>query len=100
MQIDKVASVIGLAMKAGKVVSGEFQTEKAVKSRKAYLVVLAGDASDNTKKKFKDMCSYYHTPYCIWGDRELLGQAIGREFRASLAVTDKNLAEVVKRTLI
>ena len=32
--------MIGLAMKAGKVASGEFSTEKAVKERKAYMVIV------------------------------------------------------------
>ena len=32
--------------------SGEYQTEKAVKSGTAFLVVVAKDSSDNTKKKF------------------------------------------------
>ena len=50
MRTDKVLSMLGLAAKAGSVVSGEFSTEKAVKEGKAYLVIVAGDASDNTKK--------------------------------------------------
>ena len=33
--------MLGLAMKAGKVSSGEFATEQAVKSGSAYLVILA-----------------------------------------------------------
>ena len=40
--------MLGLAQRAGKVASGEFSTEKAVKSKKAFLVVVASDASDNT----------------------------------------------------
>ncbi len=46
----KVLSLIGLAMKAGKVVSGEFSTEKAVKTGTAFLVVVAESASGNTKR--------------------------------------------------
>ena len=45
----KILSLFGLATKAGKVASGEFQTETAVKSGTAFLVVIAKDASDNTK---------------------------------------------------
>ena len=45
--------MLGIATKAGKTVTGEFSTEKAVKEGSAYLVVVAGDASNNTKKKFK-----------------------------------------------
>ena len=51
-------SYLGLATRAGKVQSGEFSTEKSVKSGKAALVLVAGDASDNTKKKFTNMCTF------------------------------------------
>lgn len=47
---DKVLSLIGLAMKAGKCVSGETMTESETKSGKAKFVIVAGDASENTKK--------------------------------------------------
>ena len=50
--------MIGLATKAGKVASGEFSVEKMVKSNKAYLVIVADDASDNTKKMFTNMCTF------------------------------------------
>ena len=48
--------MLSIAKKAGKVASGEFMTENAVKSGGAALVIVAEDASDNTKKKFKNMC--------------------------------------------
>ena len=41
MNSKKAASLIGLSMKAGKIASGEFATEKAVKQGTAYLVVTA-----------------------------------------------------------
>ena len=47
---DRVLSMLGLAAKSGNVVSGEFSTEKAVKTGKAFLVIVADDSSDNTKK--------------------------------------------------
>ena len=58
MNKNKIKSLIGLATKARKVVSGEFSTEKAVRSGQAKLVVIAEDASDNTKKKFRNMALY------------------------------------------
>ena len=96
MQRDRAISMLGLAAKAGKVKSGEFSTEKAVKSRKAFLVLVAEDASENTKKMFRDMCRFYRTPLQIYGSKEQLGAAIGKEFRASLAITDEQLAKAIK----
>ena len=40
-------------MKAGKCVSGEAMTESETKSGKAKFVIVAGDASENTKKKVR-----------------------------------------------
>ena len=52
----KALNLLGLAEKAGKLASGEFQTETAVKKGRAYLAVIAEDASENTRKKFR-VCS-------------------------------------------
>ena len=93
---NKVLSLIGLATKAGKIVSGEFSTEKSVKSGRGFL---AGDASDNTKKKFQNMCDYYEVPCFVLADKEELGKFCGKEFRASLAVQDENFAKALLKQL-
>ena len=93
MKNNKALSLIGLATKAGKTVSGEFSTEKSIKTGKGYLAIVAGDSSDNTKKKFRNMCEFYEVPLYILSDKETLGHAMGKEFRASLAVQDWNFAE-------
>ena len=36
----KILNLIGLAEKAGKVASGEFSTERAIKKGKAFLVIV------------------------------------------------------------
>lgn len=95
----RVLGTLGLAMKAGDVVSGEFMTEKAIRDGSACLVIVAVDASANTKKNFSDACRYYHVPYAEFGDKETLGNAIGKQFRASLAVTDKGFAASIGKNL-
>lgn len=89
---NKALSLIGLASRARKVSSGEFSVEKAIKSYNAFLVIIAEDASDNTKKKFSDMCSYYETPIIFYSSKDELGHSIGKEYRASLAILDENFA--------
>lgn len=93
MKTDKILSLLGIAEKAGCVASGEFLTEKAVKTGKAYLVIAARDASGNTKKKCSDMCAFYQVPYAEYADKEQLAHCIGKEIRASLAVTNEGLAK-------
>ena len=68
MSQNKALSLLGLATKAGKVASGEFCTEKEVKSGRAALVIVAGDASENTKKRFRNMCSFYKVPIYFYKD--------------------------------
>ena len=96
---NKVLSLIGLATKAGKTASGEFLTEREVKSGKAALVIMAGDASENTKKKFRNMCDYYKVPIYFYEDKDTLGHAMGKQFRASLAVLDEGFAKGIRKHL-
>lgn len=99
MKNDNVLRMVSLAAKAGKVASGEFMTENAVKSGEAALVIVAEDASDNTKKKFENMCEYYEVPIKIHGIKDELGHFIGKEFRASLAITDEGLAQAIMKKM-
>ncbi|MCR5369520.1 MAG: ribosomal L7Ae/L30e/S12e/Gadd45 family protein [Clostridium sp.] len=88
----RVLNYLGLARKAGKLSPGGFMTEKAVKGFRANLVLVSEEASGNTKKDFSSMCEYYKVPMYIFGDRDSLGRAIGRESCTSLAVTDAGFA--------
>ena len=63
--MDRVLSMLGLAARGRNVVSGEFQTESAVKTGQAMVVLVAEDASKNTKKLFLDKCSFYEVPVYI-----------------------------------
>ena len=96
---DKVRSMVGLATRAGKAASGEFSTEKAVKRGKAVLVLVAGDASENTKKMFTNMCAFYKVPLRIYGTKETLGRAMGKEYRASIALLDRGFAGSVLKLI-
>lgn len=95
----KILNLFGIATKSRNVVSGEFSTEKAVKEHKAALVIVAEDASDNTKKMFTNMCTYYKVPIYFFGEKTELGHAMGKEFRASLAVLDRGLADAIEKQL-
>ena len=91
--------MLGIAAKSGSVVSGEFSTEKAVKTGHAYLVIVSEEASANTNKMFTNMTDFYEVPMYVFGTKEELGRCIGKEFRASLAITDENLAKAVENKL-
>ncbi len=99
MRQNKVFSMLGLATKAGRIASGEFMTERSVKKGKACLVIVGTDASDNTKKNFRNMCAFYRVPYFEYGTKEELGRAMGKEMRACLAVCDDGFAKSLGKHL-
>lgn len=95
----KVLSMLGLAARSRNVASGGFATENAVKSGKAYLVIVSEDASDNTKKKFRNMCDFYEVPFYQFGEMEVLGHSIGKQDRTSLAVLNEGFADSIQKHL-
>jgi ribosomal protein L7Ae-like RNA K-turn-binding protein len=86
-------SFLGLANRARKVISGEELVINEVRKQKAKMVLLSSDASANTIKKVSDKCSFYKVPLKHVPDRYMLGQAIGKEARVVVAVTDGGFAK-------
>lgn len=96
---DRVLSMISIAAKGRNLVSGEFAVEKAVKCGKAYLVIVAEDASDNTKKQFSNMCEFYEVPMVVYGNKDTLGHFIGTQMRANIAITDEGIANSILKSV-
>ena len=99
MSENRASLLIGLAMRAGRVSGGEYQAERALKTCEAGLVILAGDASANTAKKFSDMAAWRHIPVIRYQNKEELGRIIGKGERAVLAITDRKLAENIQQLI-
>ncbi|MDR1765469.1 MAG: ribosomal L7Ae/L30e/S12e/Gadd45 family protein [Lachnospiraceae bacterium] len=90
--------LLGLATKAGKTAGGELAALKAIKGGKAKLVIVAADASGNTREMFSNKCTYYHVPICFLGTKSELGAATGKDTRASLAILDAGLAGAITKS--
>lgn len=95
----KIISLIGLAQKAGKIVSGELAAEKAIKSGKAKLVIIATDCSEATKKNYRDMTTYYNVELHEKFIKDQLGQCIGKDHRAVLIINDVGFRKAIKALL-
>ena len=95
--MDKLRGTLGLCMKAGKLVTGEEGVLKAIRSNKAKVVILANDASANTVKKITDSARFYNVPVIFYSTKADIGRALGKNIRASLAVTDEGFgAKIIK----
>ena len=90
---DKFYGMLGLAMRAGAVLVGEGKAAEALRRGKVSVLVLAKDASENTQKKFKNLCNSRNVPVLEAGERNCLGKALGRDFVVTAAVTDENFSK-------
>ncbi|HEY9577550.1 MAG TPA: YlxQ family RNA-binding protein [Pseudobacillus sp.] len=93
------AKLLGLANRARKIISGEELTVKEIQKGRAKLVLLSADASPNTKKKVQDKAAYYRVPLRWVDNRNVLGQAIGKEARVVVAVVDAGFAKKLSALL-
>ncbi|MBQ1547879.1 MAG: ribosomal L7Ae/L30e/S12e/Gadd45 family protein [Lachnospiraceae bacterium] len=99
MKNDPVLSMIGLCNKAGKIKSGAVAVEKAVKNGEAFLLIIANDASDNSKKELLNMCSYYSCETCFYGTKDDFGNILGKSERSALAIIDEGFKKSILKKL-
>ena len=93
--MERILGMIGLAKRAGCVVGGDFAVTSAVKDKKAKLVIIAENASSNTKKKIENSCEQYGVDYVEFSDTYSLGRYTSSDVRATIAITDTNFAEAI-----
>jgi len=95
----KAQVLLGFAARAGKVLSGSFACEKALRKGQAALLVLEDTVSENTKKLFTTLAERENV--CVWLCSEesdtmhLAGQAGCKV----LVVTDREFARKIAAEL-
>jgi hypothetical protein len=95
----KVLSLLSLCQRSGNLSTGESVVEQIIQKKKAFLVLIPKDASDNTKKKFTNKCKYYNIPLVIISTKEELSNAIGKYNRSSFAVCSESFAQSILKEL-
>ena len=96
-------SLVGICKKSGHAICGTEQICDAIRKspERIALVLAAGDASGNTKKRLTDKCAYYGVKLII---AEIsiaeLGDALGKSSAvAAVAVDDAGLAGAIEGKL-
>ncbi len=92
-----LAGLLGMAARAGCVVSGEDACIRAVRAGKARAVVIASDIGGNGAKKLRDKCSYYHVPTVAGPEKAQLGKAVGKEVRTAVGIISNQWAQQIVR---
>ena len=97
---NQVLSLLGLALRGGRLAVGEEPVEAVARARDARVLLLASDAADNTLRRVKH---FAEAGQCLWlrvpFTKGELGQAVGRSAAAVVAVTDVGLAAAVVHRL-
>lgn len=97
MYPERLNGMIGLAKRAGRLVTGTDAVIACIQSGKAVLVLAASDASEGTQKRIRDKCGTYNVRQLVWGTAQQLGHTVGMGSCAAAAVTDRNFAEGISR---
>ncbi len=95
----KVYNLLGFAQKSGKIISGETGCEALAKQKKIFLLIIAEDASNNTKTFFKSLSKTYHIKCLEWGLKTHVGISIGKSTRSIIGVLDKHFAEEIGKLI-
>lgn len=96
----RILSSLGLCSKAGKLIYGVPMIIEAMqKGKKVYLVLEAGDTSDNTHKKITDKCGFYGVERIrLNTDGATLGSSVGKSgVLAAVAITDEGFYAMMSK---
>ncbi|WFD11720.1 L7Ae/L30e/S12e/Gadd45 family ribosomal protein [Tepidibacter hydrothermalis] len=93
---NKILSLLGIILRSGNLVSGDDTTLSDLKKGKIKLIIIANDASENTKKLFRDKSEYRDVPYIIDFTKEELGKSIGKSSRAVIGIKSEQFAKKIK----
>lgn len=97
MDNKKILALMGFAARARKICFGADSVETQIQKRKVKLVIIAQDASERTKEKFKTICTQSGVPIIIKGEIEVISNAIGKSNKAVIGIEDSNLANEIQK---
>ena len=98
--MDSILPLLGLAFRAGRLAVGEEPVGAVCRAHKAYLLLLAHDAADNTIRRAHHFCQAGKTVcLTIPFSKDELGSCLGRTSCAMLAVSDVGFAAAVAEKL-
>lgn len=98
--MNKALNLLGLARKAGLAELGEEPVGAAARAGKAYLILVAGDASDHSWRRAKSFAAGTDQQCLRMKEsKQELGAAVGRESLAMGAVTDPAMALALVQAL-
>lgn len=97
--LNKGLKTLGLAFRAGKVITGEEQVLRMLRQKKLSLVLVAKDASPKTIERFQRKTHFYETPINLDFTHDELSRSVGKPLVKIMGLIDPGLFEALKRNL-
>lgn len=94
--VKNIQFALGLAQKAGKLVSGDWAVRDSLKQKKIKLIVLATDASQNSKKEVYQLARSQKIEIIEEITACEIGSAIGKGKRICAGILDINFVNLLK----
>jgi len=94
-----VYNILGLAIKAGRLYAGADVCMEMIDKEKAQIIILARDASENTKGRFREACRAKRVAFRIFGDMETLSKSIGKVNKAVIGINDAGFRALIEKVL-
>jgi predicted RNA-binding protein YlxR (DUF448 family)/ribosomal protein L30E len=91
----RLSGLLTAAKRAGHALIGHERAREAIAARRALLLVVAGDATEN-REELMQAAARLGGSCIVHGDRSSLGALFGRELVAVVAITDPDLAQEVQ----
>ncbi len=92
---NKIYSMLGLCMKAGKLACGFDVCVENIKKKNAFLIIIAEDASPNTKEKIIYIANEYGVEVLEYGNKFDLSTAIGKREKVVVAILDNGFGSKI-----
>lgn len=96
--MSKFEMSISMARRANKIVIGDTLIEK-IRKEQVYFVIVASDASDNTKKLILNKCKYYSVECVIILNKEIISRLVSKNLVSAIGISDINLAHKIKSNM-
>lgn len=95
----RIINLLSMSQRARLIVSGAFAVETSFQEHKAVFLLIASDATEESKEKFLALANKYKIPHAEILDKETLGACLGKEYRAVAALLDKGFATKLTKLL-
>lgn len=92
---DPVYRMLGLCMKAGRLLSCSEQVSEGLRKGTGKLLIIAEDSSPRTKEEYTNAAEKWKIPYRVFGEKDKLGQALGKGVRTAALIVDKGFGKAI-----